>query len=182
MLKPQKRQCKQAPDKSRNERPTYQLPVKVPGRRRSSSRHGLRRRAVDGSGLHWCDALEGGVEGAGGGRDDAAEAEVLDGDAVDAAVEEQLRVAAGCDSAEARGGRGWMARHVGWVRARARLGASASEWDCETERRDGGRRSGGFWRQKLESFGAKIVVGEDGGLCKLWPELGALGEMWVPCR
>ena len=166
MLKSQKRQCKQAPDKSRNERPTYQLPIKVPGRRRlsssSSSRHGLRRRALDRSGLHGCDALGGGIEGAGGGRDDAAEAEVLDGDAVDAAVEEQLRVAARCDAAEARGGRGWMARHVGWVRARARLGASASEWGCETERRDGGRRSGGFWRQKLESFGAKIVVGAGG--------------------
>jgi len=29
--------------------------------------------------------------------------------------------------------------------------------DGEEER--GGRRSGGFWRQKLESFGAKVVVG-----------------------
>ena len=109
-----------------NERPTYQLAVKVPGRRRrsrssSSRRHGLRRRALARSGLHGYGALGGGVEGIGGGRDDAAEAEVLDRDAVDAAVEEQLRVAAGCDAAEARGGRGWMARHcwLGGVRARA---------------------------------------------------------------
>ena len=66
----------QAPDESRNEHPTYQLAVKV-ARARHRSRRGLRRRALDRSRLHGCDALGGGVEGAGGGRDNAAEVEVL---------------------------------------------------------------------------------------------------------
>ena len=60
---------------------------------------GLRWRALHRSGLHGCGALGGGADGTGGGRDDAAEAEVLDGDAADAAVEEELRVAAGVDAA-----------------------------------------------------------------------------------
>jgi len=60
------RQCKQAPGKSRNERLTYRLPIKDPPQ----------RRALDGSRLHGYDALGVGVEGAGSGRDDTADAEV----------------------------------------------------------------------------------------------------------
>lgn len=96
---------------------TYRLPVQVFGRRRG--RRGLRWRALDRSGFHGRSALGGGVEGAGGGRDDAVEAEVLDGDAVCAAVEEELCVAAGgdADAAQVCAGAGSVARHGGCLRA-----------------------------------------------------------------
>jgi len=76
---------------------TYRFPVEVFGR--GGGRRGRRGRALRRSGLHGRGALRGGSDGTGGGRDDAAEAEVLDGDAADAAVEEELRVAAGGDAA-----------------------------------------------------------------------------------
>jgi hypothetical protein len=96
---------------------TYRLPVEVFGRR--GGRCGLRWRAHNRSGLHSRRAHGGGVEGAGGGRDDAAEAEVLDGDVANAAVEEELRVAAGGDAAEARAGGNTVARHAVCLRTRA---------------------------------------------------------------
>lgn len=97
---------------------TYRLPVEVFSHRHG--RCGLRWRALDRSGLHGRSAHGGGVEGAGGGRDDAAEAEILDGDVANAAVEEELRVAAGGDAAEARGGGDTVARHGVCLRTRAR--------------------------------------------------------------
>jgi hypothetical protein len=79
------------------------------------SRRRLQRRALDGYGLRGGGAFGGrGVEGDGGGRDDAVDAEVLHANAAAVhAVLEKRRVAAGDGAAEARGGGGALARHGG---------------------------------------------------------------------
>jgi hypothetical protein len=79
------------------------------------SRRRLQRRALDGYGLRGGGAFGGrGVEGDGGGRDDAVDAEVLHANAAAVhAVLEKRRVTAGDGAAEARGGGGALARHGG---------------------------------------------------------------------
>jgi hypothetical protein len=104
-----------------------------------SRRHGLQRRALDGYGLREGGAFGGrGVEGDGGGRDDAVDAEVLHANAaaVHAALDKR-RVAAGDGDAEARGGGGALARHGGGcVGALSARSTRASVWVCE----EGGAR------------------------------------------